>query len=95
MSRKPLLLIAAGGTGGHMFPAQALTEAMLDRGWRVKLTTDARGARYTGGFPHTTEIEEISSATLARGVLSHSLGGVHMRNVVIGAAVLALSGTTG
>ena len=69
MSRKPLLLIAAGGTGGHMFPAQALTEAMLARGWRVKLTTDARGARYTGGFPHTTEIEEISSATLARGGL--------------------------
>jgi UDP-N-acetylglucosamine--N-acetylmuramyl-(pentapeptide) pyrophosphoryl-undecaprenol N-acetylglucosamine transferase len=69
MSRKPLLLIAAGGTGGHMFPAQALTEAMLARGWRVKLTTDARGARYTGGFPHSTEIEEISSATLARGGL--------------------------
>ena len=66
MSR-PLLLIAAGGTGGHMFPAQALAEAMLRRGWRVKLTTDARGARYTGGFPHTTEIEEVRSATFARG----------------------------
>ncbi len=59
----PLLLIAAGGTGGHMFPAQALAEAMLRRGWRVKLTTDARGARYTGGFPQATQIEEISSAT--------------------------------
>ncbi|WP_299625337.1 UDP-N-acetylglucosamine--N-acetylmuramyl-(pentapeptide) pyrophosphoryl-undecaprenol N-acetylglucosamine transferase [uncultured Tateyamaria sp.] len=64
---QPLLLIAAGGTGGHMFPAQALAEAMLARGWRVKLSTDARGARYTGGFPHTTEIEQISSATFARG----------------------------
>ncbi|WP_299042731.1 UDP-N-acetylglucosamine--N-acetylmuramyl-(pentapeptide) pyrophosphoryl-undecaprenol N-acetylglucosamine transferase [uncultured Tateyamaria sp.] len=68
MSR-PLLLIAAGGTGGHMFPAQALAEAMLARGWRVKLSTDARGARYTGGFPHTTEIEQVSSATFARGGL--------------------------
>ena len=37
-----LLLIAAGGTGGHMFPAQALAEAMLARGWRVKLSTDDR-----------------------------------------------------
>lgn len=67
MTKQPLLLIAAGGTGGHMFPAQALAEAMLARGWRVKLSTDARGARYTGGFPHTTEIEQVSSATFARG----------------------------
>ncbi|KIC47024.1 UDP-diphospho-muramoylpentapeptide beta-N-acetylglucosaminyltransferase [Ruegeria sp. ANG-S4] len=67
---KPYLLIAAGGTGGHMFPAQALTEAMLNKGWRVRLSTDARGARYTGGFPHSTEIVEASSATFARGGLA-------------------------
>jgi UDP-N-acetylglucosamine--N-acetylmuramyl-(pentapeptide) pyrophosphoryl-undecaprenol N-acetylglucosamine transferase len=63
----PLLLIAAGGTGGHMFPAQALAEAMLSRGWRVKLSTDARGARYAGGFPPAVEVVELSSATFARG----------------------------
>ena len=67
--RAPLIVIAAGGTGGHMFPAQALAEAMLERGWRVKLSTDARGARYTGGFPHSTEIVEATSATFARGGL--------------------------
>lgn len=67
---KPLLLMAAGGTGGHMFPAQALAEAMLRKGWRVQLSTDARGARYTGGFPHSTEIREVSSATFARGGLA-------------------------
>lgn len=71
-----LLLMAAGGTGGHMFPAQALAEAMLKRGWRVKLSTDARGARYTGGFPHSTEITEVSSATFARGgVLAKAMVG--------------------
>ena len=63
----PLLIIAAGGTGGHMFPAQALAEAMLARGWRVKLSTDARGARYTGGFPAQVQIEQVGSATFSRG----------------------------
>ena len=71
---QPLLMIAAGGTGGHMFPAQALAEMMLQAGWRVRLSTDARGARYTGGFPHSTEITKVSSATFARGgILSKAL----------------------
>ncbi len=73
MQRQKLLVIAAGGTGGHMFPAQALAEEMLARGWRVKLSTDARGARYTQGFPHTVEIDQISSATFARGGLAGRL----------------------
>ena len=63
----PLLLIAAGGTGGHMFPAQALAEAMIARGWRVKLSTDDRGARYAGGFPAQVQIVQVASATFARG----------------------------
>lgn len=65
--RKPLLVMAAGGTGGHMFPAQSLAETMLAKGWRVKLSTDARGARYVGGFPDAVEIEQVASATFARG----------------------------
>ncbi|MEO6301087.1 MAG: UDP-N-acetylglucosamine--N-acetylmuramyl-(pentapeptide) pyrophosphoryl-undecaprenol N-acetylglucosamine transferase [Paracoccaceae bacterium] len=63
----PLLLIAAGGTGGHMFPAQALAEAMVAKGWRVRLSTDARGARYAGGFPQEVTVVQVSSATFARG----------------------------
>ena len=63
----PLLLIAAGGTGGHMFPAQALAEAMVRKGWRVKLSTDVRGERYAGGFPHVVAVEQVASATFARG----------------------------
>lgn len=50
-----------------MFPAQALAEAMIARGWRVRLSTDARGARYTSGFPQGVEIAQVSSATFARG----------------------------
>lgn len=70
----PLLIIAAGGTGGHMFPAQALAEEMLTRGWRVKLSTDGRGARYAGGFPDAVPVEQVRSATFARGGALARLG---------------------
>jgi len=50
-----------------MFPAQALAEAMLRRGWRVRLSTDQRGARFAGGFPHVVDIDIVPSATFARG----------------------------
>lgn len=69
----PLLLIAAGGTGGHMFPAQALAEVMLARGWRVRLSTDDRGARYAGGFPKPVVIEKVGAATFARGGIGAKL----------------------
>ena len=69
MTKAPLAILAAGGTGGHMFPAQALAEALLDAGWRVKLTTDPRGARYVGGFPDAVEIKVLKSGTFARGGL--------------------------
>ncbi|MBK5932888.1 UDP-N-acetylglucosamine-N-acetylmuramylpentapeptide N-acetylglucosamine transferase [Rhodovulum imhoffii] len=67
MSQSDLLVIAAGGTGGHMFPAQALAEEMLERGWRVVLSTDVRGARYAGGFPDEVEIRRVPAASFARG----------------------------
>ncbi|MEL6337084.1 MAG: UDP-N-acetylglucosamine--N-acetylmuramyl-(pentapeptide) pyrophosphoryl-undecaprenol N-acetylglucosamine transferase [Pseudomonadota bacterium] len=65
----PLLVIAAGGTGGHMFPAQALAEEMLSRGWRVTLTSDDRGLRYADGFPEAVQRVETASASLSRGGL--------------------------
>ncbi len=67
MSGPRRLVIAAGGTGGHMFPAQSLAEEMLSRGWDVTLSTDARGARYAGGFPPEVPVRRVVSATPARG----------------------------
>lgn len=69
----PLALIAAGGTGGHMFPAQSLAETLLAEGWRVVLSTDARGARYAGGFPDAVIRRQIASASTARGGLAGRL----------------------
>ncbi len=56
-----------------MFPAQALAEEMLKRGWRVRLSTDPRGARYTGGFPQAVEVRQVPSATFARGGIAAKL----------------------
>lgn len=53
-----------------MFPAQALAETMLERGWDVRLSTDARGARYAGGFPAEVRREVLSAGTFARGGLA-------------------------
>ena len=38
------IVIAAGGTGGHFFPAEALAAELVERGHRVALMTDARAA---------------------------------------------------
>jgi len=53
-----------------MFPAQALAEVMLARGWRVRLSTDERGARYAGGFPEAVERQIVAAGTFARGGLA-------------------------
>ncbi len=47
------IVIAAGGTGGHMFPAQALAGALAERGRDIVLVTDRRGAEYGGAIADT------------------------------------------
>ncbi|SLN37308.1 undecaprenyldiphospho-muramoylpentapeptide beta-N-acetylglucosaminyltransferase [Oceanibacterium hippocampi] len=48
------ILLAAGGTGGHVLPAQSLAVELQSRGWQVALATDARGERYEALFPGVT-----------------------------------------
>lgn len=59
---RPLILLAAGGTGGHLFPAEALSHALRRRGLRVALVTDERALAYAGGFP-AESVHATPSAT--------------------------------
>src|SRR5450631_3443802 len=63
MTTAPLILLAAGGTGGHLFPAEALGVELIRRGFRVRLATDGRALRYSGLFSRDT-IDVVPSATL-------------------------------
>ena len=63
MTTSPLILLAAGGTGGHLFPAEALGVELIRRGFRVRLATDSRALRYSGLFSKDT-IDVVPSETV-------------------------------
>ena len=64
------VLIAAGGTGGHMFPAVALASALAGRGHAILFVTDPRGSQVKSdvlGLPKTVMRHTISARSLGGG----------------------------
>jgi UDP-N-acetylglucosamine--N-acetylmuramyl-(pentapeptide) pyrophosphoryl-undecaprenol N-acetylglucosamine transferase len=85
MNTSPLILLAAGGTGGHLFPAEALGVELMKRGMAVRLATDARALRYSGLFTRQM-IDVVPSETVrGRSPLSLARTGIMLAAGTMGA----------
>jgi len=73
----PLVVLAAGGTGGHVFPAEALARSLSARGYRLALITDARGTGYRGALAQI-ETHRLPVSTLTGGLKQKLRGGVDL-----------------
>ncbi|UTP38409.1 undecaprenyldiphospho-muramoylpentapeptide beta-N-acetylglucosaminyltransferase [Phenylobacterium sp. LH3H17] len=71
-----IAVVAAGGTGGHLFPAQALAEALIARGWRIVLASDERVAAFAESFPAEERIGLSARTYKPRDPVSMALAGV-------------------
>jgi UDP-N-acetylglucosamine--N-acetylmuramyl-(pentapeptide) pyrophosphoryl-undecaprenol N-acetylglucosamine transferase len=79
LAEKPLVLLAAGGTGGHLFPAEALGVELVNRGARVALVTDERiaGSDWAERFPG--DVYTITSGTVTgSGLIAKLSGGLKL-----------------
>lgn len=78
MTQPPLVVLAAGGTAGHVFPASALAGELLSRGCRVTLITDPRGTAH-GSFVEGAEVLRIRAGGLAgKGLAARLRGGIDL-----------------
>lgn len=74
-------VVAAGGTGGHMFPAEALARELTRRGWRIVLATDHRGEAYAQAFP--AEVRIALDAATGRGPIGLARAGLAITRGVV------------
>ncbi len=63
------IVIAAGGTGGHLFPAEATGRVLMQRGRKVVLFTDTRGGAYADRFAGAEVVQVRSGTPSGRGPL--------------------------
>ncbi len=84
------IVLAAGGTGGHMFPAQALAQELTRRGYDIVLITDDRGEAFADRFPNTRiEVTHAATFTVRNpakmiAALFRILGGVAQASSLLG-----------
>lgn len=69
-----LVVLTAGGTGGHVFPAEALAAELLARGHDLTLVTDSRGATYGGVLGSLKTVRVRAGQVAGRGRIGQVLG---------------------
>jgi len=72
----PLVALAAGGSGGHVFPAEALAQELLAQGYRLALITDRRGAAFKGTLGQIETHRIAAGAIAGRGLKGRVIGGL-------------------
>ena len=66
-TQKPLIFLTAGGTGGHVFPAESLAEELSARGYELALITDSRGKdNYHGKLGEITNYSVWAGALVGK-----------------------------
>jgi UDP-N-acetylglucosamine--N-acetylmuramyl-(pentapeptide) pyrophosphoryl-undecaprenol N-acetylglucosamine transferase len=73
-----MILLAAGGTGGHMFPAEALASELSRRGHRLALVTDRRGSAFGGTLGNAQRFHVSGGAIAGRSLAQKALAVAHL-----------------
>lgn len=76
------IALAAGGTGGHLFPAVALARELLARGHEVTVLTDPRGAKFDAGV----QVRSVPASRLAGGLAAKLAGALQLLRGVAASA---------
>ncbi len=99
---KPKIMLTAGGTGGHLFPAQALAGELQRRGYGVELITDSRADKYGSAFPadkvHLVKSDTIrgrNPISLAKTAIKLGLGTLQAMKIIRAAKPAAMVGFGG
>ena len=70
MKKQKTIVLASGGTGGHMFPASALADELVKKKYKVVLITDERGSKLTSRFDDSIDVYVIKAKTFKKGIFS-------------------------